>query len=306
MRTEQEMYELIIKTAEEDDRIRAVYMNGSRTNSNVPKDIFQDYDIVYVVTETRPYYEDTTWIDRFGERLYMQMPERMDALRGQECRWKEEYGWLIQFADGVRLDLHVQSVSFAEQEITKDRLCRILLDKDHILPEMPPSTDEDYHVTPPTEDAFQCCCNEFWWCLNNVAKGLWRGEVPYVMDMLNGCIRPELIRLLSWKIGAGQKYTVSIGKSGKYMYRYLDEAVWERFLATYPDASVEHIWESVFIMCGLFSQTAVWVAEKNGYTYNKEEGDASRGFLEHVRNLPKDAEEVYQDIALETGKEGIQ
>ena len=48
MRTEQEMFELILNTAKADERIRAVYMNGSRTNVNVPKDIFQDYDIVYV------------------------------------------------------------------------------------------------------------------------------------------------------------------------------------------------------------------------------------------------------------------
>ena len=53
MRSEQEMFDLILNTAREDKRIRAVYMNGSRTNPNAPKDIFQDYDIVYVVRDTR-------------------------------------------------------------------------------------------------------------------------------------------------------------------------------------------------------------------------------------------------------------
>lgn len=46
MRTEAEMYRLILEKARADERIRAVYMNGSRTNPNVPKDIFQDYDVV--------------------------------------------------------------------------------------------------------------------------------------------------------------------------------------------------------------------------------------------------------------------
>lgn len=41
MRTEQEMYDLIINIAQQDEEIRAVYMNGSRTNQNVPKDIFR-------------------------------------------------------------------------------------------------------------------------------------------------------------------------------------------------------------------------------------------------------------------------
>ena len=66
---------LILDTAAADDRILAVYMNGSRTNPNVPKDIFQDYDIVYVVTETESFRKDRGWIDRFGERLFMQYPE---------------------------------------------------------------------------------------------------------------------------------------------------------------------------------------------------------------------------------------
>lgn len=52
MRTESQMMEIILNAARQDDRIRAVYMNGSRTNKNAPKDLFQDYDIVYVVTET--------------------------------------------------------------------------------------------------------------------------------------------------------------------------------------------------------------------------------------------------------------
>ena len=62
------MYNLIKKIAQEDERIRAVYMNGSRTNKNVPKDIFQDYDVVYVVTDTLPFVEDKKWIDSFGQR----------------------------------------------------------------------------------------------------------------------------------------------------------------------------------------------------------------------------------------------
>ena len=52
MRTEKEMMDLILGVAKKDERIRAVYMNGSRTNPNAARDILQDYDIVYVVEET--------------------------------------------------------------------------------------------------------------------------------------------------------------------------------------------------------------------------------------------------------------
>ncbi|CAM4299364.1 hypothetical protein PAAL109150_19270 [Paenibacillus alkaliterrae] len=51
MRNEKEMMDLILNTAIADERIRAVIMNGSRTNPNVKKDCFQDYDIIYVVKD---------------------------------------------------------------------------------------------------------------------------------------------------------------------------------------------------------------------------------------------------------------
>lgn len=293
MRSEQEMYELIINTAREDERIRAVYMNGSRTNDDVPKDIFQDYDIVYVVTDTAPFREDSSWIQRFGERLYMQCPEENDLLLGKDADTAHCYGWLIQFADGNRLDLHVQTLEESRQWILEDKLCRILLDKDGLLPSIPEATDEDYHVRRPSEAEFWCCCNEFWWCLNNVAKGLWREEIPYVQDMLNLYVRPELVKVLGWKAGLAHDFRISTGKSGKYLYRYLSKEVWERFLSTYAGGRTEEIWEAVMVLCELFHQQAMETAAGLGYEYCREEALASWGHLKHVRCLPRDAGEIY-------------
>jgi aminoglycoside 6-adenylyltransferase len=52
MRSEQEMLYLIVSTAANDDRIRAVIMTGSRANPNAPRDCFQDFDIVYIARKT--------------------------------------------------------------------------------------------------------------------------------------------------------------------------------------------------------------------------------------------------------------
>lgn len=289
MRTEAEMYQLILEKAREDERIRAVYMNGSRTNPNVPKDIFQDYDVVYVVTDTKPYMEDKTWIDYFGERLFMQYPDENPDYPSDKENF---YGYLMQFADGNRIDLHVESIAHARENILQDKLCKVLLDKENMF-SVPKATDEDYRVKKPAKEQFLCTCNEFWWCLDNVAKGLWRQEIPYVQDMLNFCVRPQLQKVLSWKIGTETDFAVSVGKSGKYMYRYLPEAEWNMYLSTYCGAEVEDCWNAVFRMCDLFEGTAVFVGEKLGYDYNDLEGDNCRKFLQHVRKLPGDAEEIY-------------
>ncbi len=290
MRNEDNMYGLFMNIAKADDRIVAVYMNGSRTNPNVPKDIFQDYDIVYVVRETKTFIEDKDWIHRFGKILYMQYPDENSDYPSDK---ENHYGWLMQFEDGVRIDLTVQTIRFAQEHIHDDKLCRILLDKENILPAVSKSTDEDYHVKKPTETQFQACANEFWWCSNNIAKGLWREEMPYVQDMTNFVVRKQLEKMLSWKVGIGTDFQVSVGKSAKYLYRWLEPDEYQGYLNTYFGGTVEEAWTAVLHMCDLFAQTAAYVGSKLGYPYNAAEGKAARAFLEHVRELPKDAKKVY-------------
>jgi len=75
MRTEQEMIDMILGVATADERVRAVYMNGSRANPNVIKDKYQDYDIVFTVTEIASFLEDKSWISVFGDTLIVQEPD---------------------------------------------------------------------------------------------------------------------------------------------------------------------------------------------------------------------------------------
>ena len=289
MRNEKEMLDLITATALEDDNIRAAYLEGSRANPSVPRDIFRDYDVVYIVKDTKPYRENRTWIDRFGERLYMQYPEENTELPSdvENC-----YGWLMQLADGNRLDLHVCTGSYA---LARLELYRTLVDKDGIMPAEKDDRDERYWIRKPDERKFQNVCNEFWWCLNNVAKGLWREELPYVLDMTDFYVRPMLKRMLEWRIGCGNRFSVSAGKMAKYMKRFLPREEYGRFLQTYGRADTEEQWQAVFAMCDLFQETACAVAEALGFSYNQEEAKNSRWFLEHVRALPKDAAEVIRD-----------
>jgi aminoglycoside 6-adenylyltransferase len=102
MRNEKEMLDLILTTARNDERVRAVIMNGSRVNPEAPKDFFRDYDIVYIVTEKESFLADPGWIKIFGELMILQLPDDMsDPPPGG----KDYYGYLMQFADGNRIDL---------------------------------------------------------------------------------------------------------------------------------------------------------------------------------------------------------
>ncbi len=289
MRSEKEMMDLIIGTAQRDERIRGVYMNGSRTNRNAPRDIFQDYDIVYVVRETASFIKDEKWIDIFGKRLYMQMPEKMDMLLGHAHDIDNCYGYLMQFEDGNRIDLHVQTLEYSIADMKSDKLCIIFLDKDKAFPSIPEASDEDHWVRRPSMVEYACCCNEFWWMLNSMGKGLWREEISYAMDTMNFYVRPQLMKMLSWYIGIHTDFSCSIGKSGKYLHKYLSKERMERISRTYPSGSVEAIWQSLFEMCDFFDEIAKEVGGGLNYTYDEKEAHNSRLFLDCTYALPEDA-----------------
>lgn len=292
MRSENEMLQLLQTVFMKDDRIRAVWLEGSRCNPNAPRDIFQDFDIECVVEETISFQEDKFWINQFGQILYMQFPENPVF---PECDLDNNYGWLIQFTDGIRLDLHVCTLPFAKALLKNEKMYQVLLDKDNCLPRLDKEdlSDRDYWIKEPTENLFQVTCNNFWWCLNNVAKGIWREDYPYVMDMINNGVRNQLRSVLEWKIGYENGFLLSTGKSGKYMRNWLSKETWDKYLATYCGCKIDDLKEALIIMCDLMDETAGQVAKITGYRYNLEEAKASRGYLFHVMELPKDAKEIY-------------
>jgi aminoglycoside 6-adenylyltransferase len=146
MRSEQEMMDLIIGIAEKDERIRAVYMNGSRANPNIEKDIYQDYDIVYVVTETLSFINNKNWINLFGEIAIVQEPDWNDVKTGlsnAEKDFSQRYAWLMLFKDGNRIDLGIEIKEEAKKNYLEDKMTILLLDKDKFLPKISLPTDEE-------------------------------------------------------------------------------------------------------------------------------------------------------------------
>jgi aminoglycoside 6-adenylyltransferase len=281
---------LVLDVARRDERVRAVALNGSRANPNAPKDPFQDYDVVYIVSEMESFLRDSRWIDVFGERIILQTPEAM-SLFPPELGGR--FSYLMQFTDGSRIDLCLVPYEQREAYCREDSLTQILLDKDGSLPSLPPASDRDYWVKRPTPAFFADCCNEFWWVSPYVAKGLWRREMTYALDCLNSHVRPMLLQMLAWKVGAQHEFRVSVGKSGKYLQRYLPEEDWQALLATYPAASYPAVWAALFAATGLFRGAALNVAAALAFHYNQEEDARVSAFLDHIQKLPDDVTEVF-------------
>jgi aminoglycoside 6-adenylyltransferase len=283
------MLDLILDTAREDERIRAVILNGSRANPNAPLDPFQDFDVVYLVTDVAPFERNERWIARFGELMIMQMPEDMGE---PEPSNDGRFVYLMQFADGNRIDLSLWPVGRLG-ELERDSLSVLLLDKDGIVQPFDPPSERDCLPRPPTAKAFADCCNEFWWVSAYVAKGLWRQEIVYAKYTLDHYVRDKLMRMIDWYVGVETDFCRNPGKFGKYLARYLEPELWAMLLSTYAGAGFEDTWQSLFAACDLFRRLALHVAAHFGFEYPHGDDARVSAHLRHVQSLPPDATEIY-------------
>jgi aminoglycoside 6-adenylyltransferase len=284
MRGDREMLELILDVARRDERIRAVILNGSRANPNAKKDIFQDYDIVYFVCNLETFTQNQAWIDVFGERLILQMPDEMNLPDYETDSERAGFAYLIRFKDGNRIDLTLFPLDKLKTHFVFDSLSVLLLDKDSIFPKLPPPNEKNYLIRKPTEKEFADVCNEFWWVSTYVAKGLWRKETLYAKDFLENPVRKMFLKMLEWQIGIENNFSVNFGASGKYLPRYVSAAFYEKILLTYADAKPENIWKSLFLMAEIFEESAKTVAARLEFTYDTEESENVIKYLEVVKN----------------------
>ncbi len=289
MRSEAQLMKIILDTAREDERIRAVVMNGSRLNPHARKDLFQDFDIVYYVTDPHPFRNNYSWIERFGELMILQEPEDMQDPPAEN---KGYFTYLMQFSDGNRIDLGIYPLEM-RASVGRDSLSLTLLDKDNALPPLPPPDESSYLPAEPSAKAFADCCNEFWWVCPYVAKGLWRREFPYARFMLDQAVREQLMKMLTWQIGVQTGFRVNPGKYGKHFQQHLPAGQWRLLRKTYAGGGTASTWRALFAMGTLFRQAAGIVSKYNNFHYPEEHDRKVTAHLKHVRRLPRNAVEMY-------------
>ncbi|MDR2102952.1 MAG: aminoglycoside 6-adenylyltransferase [Treponema sp.] len=264
MRSEQEMMDMILAFARHDERIRAVTMEGSRLNKNAPPDRFQDYDVSFIVRDIESYKKNDDWLDVFGKRIIMQKPEGM-ALFPPE--FGSFYGYLMLYEDTNRIDLTLIPLEDIKKYFREaDSLTKVILDKDNICPPLREPSDIDYRVQKPSPEFIDDCCNEFWWLSTYVTKGLCRNEPLYAIYHLQ-LMQKQLFNMTAWKVGGETHYAVSVGKSNKYLEKYVSRDIWNRILQTYQLNTVEALWEALKNCCSLFQEISAEVSRSLGYPY---------------------------------------
>ena len=256
MRTEPEILDLIFQTAKT-LQVEAVAMSGSRTNSQAPKDEFQDYDVVYVVDDLDNLTSDLSWLGQFGK-----------CLIEQYVLLDQRHLYLMLFEDGNRIDLTLCPKDYIQEWIDSEAGFTILEDPEHLFEPYSPNI-ERYWTSPASAIEFEKICNEFWWVSTYVVKGICRKQVIYATDHLHGICQQELLKVLAWQV-ATDKGMVDIGKNYKYLFKYLPTEKGKEFSNLLDFSSIDKITQSLFATMNFFHQEAQSLAQKMGFNYDKE------------------------------------
>ena len=256
MRTETEMIDLILQTAET-LKVEAVALSGSRAEGQAPKDEFQDYDVVYVVDDLDTLTRDLAWLDQFGTRII----EQHNILGNRSL-------YLMLFEDGNRIDLTLCPKDHINEWVDSEAGFTVLVDEKGLFESYSPSP-ERFWIHPASNSDFEKTCNEFWWVSAYVVKGICRNQLIYATDHLYGICQQELLKILAWQV-ASDRGTVDIGKNYKYLFNYLLSEKEKEFSNLLDFSSLDKITQSLLATMQIFHQEAQILAQKIGFEYDRE------------------------------------
>lgn len=270
MKTEAEIKNQIMSVA---DKIGAkvVALNGSRVYQTKNTDDFQDFDIVYFVSDDKmqTLIDNRQWLDDFGEVLVMQTP--MD-LNPKPIDNTKRFNFLMLFKDGWRLDLGLVPLSEIATWAKKDPVAKILSDPNQLLKDLPlEQTNQRYRRKKPSQGAFTRHANQFWWSVPYVIKGILRKQFMYAADNYYENVFGEYLVMMEWMVSGRNNFEAVFGQNLKFLFDYLDADEKIR-LESYADfSSFTMMKDNLLNMMMSFNEIAKKFASDYGFDYNADE-----------------------------------
>ena len=276
----------LIQWTEQRDLIRAMLLTSTRAVPNAPMDEYSDYDVVLIVKDIHPFFEDRSWLACFGDVLVAYWdPIHLDADYGIE-----KVANVIQYADGLKIDFTLWPVELMRRILQAPQLqaeldagYRVLMDKDHLADDLQPPTYKAYIPSQPTNDVYQKTIEDFFSDAPYVAKCLLRGELFPVKWCLDYDMKHIFLRpMLEWRAEIDHDWSIPVGALGKGLKKLLPPEIWSQLEITYAGADIADNWEALFRTMTLFRQVAMEVGEALGYAYQQ---DLDERVVAYVRDM---------------------
>lgn len=284
-----EVIRRLTQWAERRNTVRAMLLTSTRANPSAPVDVLSDYDVVLVVEDVRPFFEDRSWLYDFGEVIVA----FWDPICPDPDHGIEQTGNVVQYADGLKIDFHLWPVALMRRialaTVLPDELdagYTVLLNKDRLTGGMRPPTYEAYVPDRPDEETYLTVVNNFFSDAPYVAKYLWRNELLPAKWCLEVEMRHHYLRpMLEWRMERDRGWSEPTGNLGKGLKKRLPRGIWEELEGTYAGAGIADNWEALFRTMALFRRVATEVATDLGHAYPLDLDRRVTAYVREIRNL---------------------
>lgn len=280
----------LIRWAEAHDLVRAMLLTSTRAVPGAPTDILSDYDVILILQDLRPFVDDRTWLEDFGDVLVVYW----DPVLPDPIYAAETSGNVTQYADGLKIDFTLWPVAVlrqiaAEPELTDelDAGYQVLLDKDGLTEGLHPPTYKAYVPQPPSHEAYLVHINDFLTDAPYVAKCLWRDEFLPAKWCLDTDMKLTYLRqMLEWLVGIDEAWSAPVGFLGKGLKTRLDPELWSRVEQTFAGASIVDNWAALERTVALFREVSIEVGASLGYAYPETLHRRVMDYVAHIKQLP--------------------
>jgi aminoglycoside 6-adenylyltransferase len=235
--------------------VRAVIMTSTRTTPGAAVDVFSDYDIILVTTESRRYQPDD-WLSDFGPLLVLYR-DPIQLIHGEES-----FARITQYENGLKIDFTIWTVEllrrFVAAAVQSGRLepdydlgYQVLLDKDGLTRGLPAPTYQAFIPARPDETTYYTVIEELLHEATYAAKYLWRDDLMAAKFILDGQMKgSDLRKLLEWYMQIDHGWSVRAGAYGRGIKRKLPPEIWAELEHTYVGPGIEENWAALFAVVG--------------------------------------------------------
>ena len=249
-----DLKEHILAWAQAEEPVRAVAITGSLGREDGTADQWSDLDVQIIARDSARYTRSDDWLRVIGE-VWVQLPPGPD----DDFR-------LVWFAGGRKADFHFLPLEYVTRQVASGDLSdeyqrgySVVLDKDGLYDDLPPSPRRFPAPNSPTQAQFSNTIDEFWFEAIHVAQFLRRREL-WVVRFRDWTMKCDLLQMLEWRAqrqSGGARNTWVIGKR---IEDWVDPAHRDLLHHIWAGWNVEESWQALFAMmegfCRVSSETA--------------------------------------------------
>ncbi|HHX69812.1 MAG: aminoglycoside 6-adenylyltransferase [Miniphocaeibacter sp.] len=251
---------------------------GERVNTTISKDSLMGFKLILGVKDLN----EIALLESMKEIIESSfILQKEDGLSMMNNYFGDVLRYIAVIDDLTIVDFTFFKYDDVQSYIDVDSLCKIHIDKNNGLVGNVKITDVKYRQLKPTQKEFLKCCNEFFIYALKIARGLYRSEIIYSMNLFTK-LKARLDKMTLYYIGCQYDFSVNIGAYDKNMKTYLEKSHYEKLLETYPSPDKDKLWTALFNACMLFRKEGLHVSEKLEYLYPKE---ADREIVKYLREV---------------------